>query len=136
MVSSVKNVCIQCNSTDSLRWWKCCPEHTTEQGTDVICETCTGKLHPELVNFVTGLTEAVISPYMDVFGMGVKSFNSRGAREIAPFKYKQIINAIDWNRTLIQAYAEHERVHGNAYSTTCLKTCGVCIKTVLLRTDE
>lgn len=132
MALSVKNVCIKCNSTESLRWWKCCPEHTTEQGSDVICETCTGKLHPELVNFVTGLTEAVMSPYMDVFGMGVKSFNSRGAREIAPFKYKQIINAIDWNRVLLQSRGEHARIHPRSSDSIC----PACIKTVLLRTDE
>lgn len=39
--------CKICKTTYSVRWWKCCPEHTTEQGPDIVCELCVWVLHPE-----------------------------------------------------------------------------------------
>lgn len=38
--------CEVCKATESDIWWKCCPTHTTEQGPDVLCETCANALHP------------------------------------------------------------------------------------------
>lgn len=38
--------CIECNSKESPEWWKCCSEHTTEHGPDVVCLDCKNKLHP------------------------------------------------------------------------------------------
>lgn len=42
---SVKS-CKFCHTANSPRWWKCCPVHTTEQGTDTVCTNCMIKLHP------------------------------------------------------------------------------------------
>lgn len=36
-------ICKACETTESKTWWKCCPKHTTEQGTDVVCQTCANK---------------------------------------------------------------------------------------------
>lgn len=32
--------CIICKRVNSATWWKCCPKHTTERGTDVVCQSC------------------------------------------------------------------------------------------------
>lgn len=48
------------------------------------------------------------------------------------FQYEVIINLIDWNRVLIQAYGLHAKNHG----TEPNPICGSCIRDVLLRTDE
>lgn len=37
--------CKICGSKESELWWKCCPDHTTEQGEDVVCLRCVFKLH-------------------------------------------------------------------------------------------
>lgn len=39
--------CIRCRTPNALMWWKCCPEHTTEQGRDVVCDLCVMYLHPQ-----------------------------------------------------------------------------------------
>jgi hypothetical protein len=39
--------CIFCGTTESSRWWKCCPEHCTEQGDDVVCQKCKDEKHPQ-----------------------------------------------------------------------------------------
>jgi hypothetical protein len=33
-------VCIRCKTDKSPTWWKCCPIHTTEQGSDCVCANC------------------------------------------------------------------------------------------------
>lgn len=43
---STKGLCSRCGKEWSSKWWKCCPEHTTEQGPDKICTQCYKKLHP------------------------------------------------------------------------------------------
>lgn len=35
-----------CGRNASLTWWKCCPEHVTLEGPEVICQSCVEKLHP------------------------------------------------------------------------------------------
>lgn len=56
---------------------------------------------------------------------------ARTARGLAGFRYEDIINAIDWNRVLIQAMAQHAReTDGTA------EICGACVRSVLLRTQE
>ncbi len=37
--------CSACGRNGSVRWWKCCPKHTTERGPDVLCQACAEKLH-------------------------------------------------------------------------------------------
>ncbi len=37
--------CIKCDGRESKHWWKCCPTHTTEQGDDLVCDTCVAILH-------------------------------------------------------------------------------------------
>lgn len=32
--------CTICCIKESPTWWKCCPKHTTEQGSDVVCQIC------------------------------------------------------------------------------------------------
>lgn len=41
--------CTRCGATESgpEGWWKCCPKHTTEQGSDAMCHSCAKLLHPE-----------------------------------------------------------------------------------------
>ncbi len=39
--------CIICGRNGSAKWWKCCPKHTTEQGSDVCCDSCAKELHPK-----------------------------------------------------------------------------------------
>lgn len=38
--------CCFCNTRESELWWKCCPNHTTEQGPDVVCQKCKDEKHP------------------------------------------------------------------------------------------
>ena len=39
--------CVRCGSAASEKWWKCCPEHTTEQDpADIVCDACALELHP------------------------------------------------------------------------------------------
>jgi hypothetical protein len=35
--------CVICKCVSSPTWWKCCSKHTTEQGLDVVCQTCAGE---------------------------------------------------------------------------------------------
>jgi hypothetical protein len=56
----------------------------------------------------------------------------RTPRMMLGFQYDEIIEAIDWNRVLIQAYGQHARVHSNEPNPIC----GACIRSVLLRTEE
>ena len=35
-----------CGRNASLTWWKCCPDHVTLDGPDVICQSCVEHLHP------------------------------------------------------------------------------------------
>jgi hypothetical protein len=37
--------CKFCKTTKSLKWWKCCPNHTTDQGPDVVCQSCAEERH-------------------------------------------------------------------------------------------
>lgn len=39
-------ICMRCGRNASVTWWKCCPVHATEQGLDVLCQTCVEFLHP------------------------------------------------------------------------------------------
>lgn len=39
-------ICIECGRNASVIWYKCCPEHVTEYGVDVICQSCVEKFHP------------------------------------------------------------------------------------------
>ena len=39
--------CKRCMRDESSIWWKCCPEHVTETGTDVLCDLCARFLHPD-----------------------------------------------------------------------------------------
>jgi hypothetical protein len=39
-------VCMTCGRNASLVWWKCCPDHVTFDGPDLICQSCVEKLHP------------------------------------------------------------------------------------------
>jgi len=58
---------------------------------------------------------------------------ARRPRELAGyFNYDRIIKAIDWNRVLLQAQAEHIRNH----SPNDINVCGSCIESVLLRDRE
>lgn len=45
-------ICITCGRNASLVWHKCCPEHVTLDGQEVICQTCVEKLHPGDPDFV------------------------------------------------------------------------------------
>lgn len=47
-------------------------------------------------------------------------------------KYEDVIEAVDWNRVLIEAYGQHARIHEDEPNPIC----GQCIKTVLLKTEE
>lgn len=51
-------------------------------------------------------------------------------------RYEDVINSIDWNRVLIQARAEHRRVHTPFTYTDTMTVCGECIQSVLLRKEE
>ena len=57
--------CQSCGSDVSPTWWKCCPKHTTEQGIDVVCQSCAniclnGQKEPKtLICTVCGLVENV-----------------------------------------------------------------------------
>ena len=46
-VTPVGISCERCNRTETAKWWKCCPAHTTEQGLDVMCHECSEELHPD-----------------------------------------------------------------------------------------
>ncbi len=46
-VTPVAIACIICDSTTTSKWWKCCPAHTSEQGSDVVCHECSERLHPD-----------------------------------------------------------------------------------------
>lgn len=60
-------------------------------------------------------------------------FGRYNARHVSlEIQYEDVIEAIDWNRVLIQAYGEHSRAHG----TEPNPICGQCIKSVLLRKEE
>lgn len=37
--------CKFCKRTDSPNWWKCCPEHTPEKDSEVVCMWCAVELH-------------------------------------------------------------------------------------------
>lgn len=41
-----EKICKRCKKKESEEWWKCCPEHCTEQGPDVVCRDCKEELHP------------------------------------------------------------------------------------------
>lgn len=41
-----EKICKLCFSIESITWWKCCPDHCTEDDVDVICLTCLEELHP------------------------------------------------------------------------------------------
>ena len=47
MVRPIGNQCFNCQTTESTVWWKCCPEHCTEQGNDALCDECVKVIHPE-----------------------------------------------------------------------------------------
>lgn len=70
------------------------------------------------------------------------SFVSRESRSIfdkPTFTYEDVINAIDWNRVLIQARIEHLRhIQNKDEHPTGIENivCGECIKTILLKTEE
>lgn len=51
-------------------------------------------------------------------------------------RYEDVIVSIDWNRILIQARAEHNRVHSPFPNVDIMSVCGECIQTVLLRKEE
>lgn len=38
--------CKLCKTVESTQWWKCCPKHTTQDGSDVLCSSCALDLHP------------------------------------------------------------------------------------------
>lgn len=39
--------CTLCGTTESLRWWKCCPSHTNPNDRDdVVCSSCAKEKHP------------------------------------------------------------------------------------------
>jgi hypothetical protein len=38
--------CKRCKTVSSDQWWKCCLEHTSERGPDVVCRACMEDLHP------------------------------------------------------------------------------------------
>lgn len=44
-------ICMACGRNASLVWWKCCPDHCTDDGPDVLCQTCTERAHPGEVEF-------------------------------------------------------------------------------------
>lgn len=46
-------------------------------------------------------------------------------------RYDDIITAIDWHRTYLQATGLHMRIHPDDH-----ETCGLCVRSVLLRTEE
>jgi hypothetical protein len=42
----VIHICVFCGRNASLIWYKCCPEHMTLEGQEVVCQTCVEVLHP------------------------------------------------------------------------------------------
>lgn len=44
-----KQQCKNCGTTVTDMWWKCCPEHTPERSSDVMCDGCAIILHPNLL---------------------------------------------------------------------------------------
>lgn len=57
---------------------------------------------------------------------------ARSPRLIAGYRYEEIIQAIDWNRVLLQAKGEHL---ANSHTGED-DVCGTCIRSVLLRRGE
>lgn len=49
LIIDPKEVCKFCGGRNSERWWKCCPEHCTEHGPDVVCQTCYLDKHPDAI---------------------------------------------------------------------------------------
>lgn len=43
----MEKACKKCGTTRTREWWKCCPEHTSEDDPDVVCTECALYLHPE-----------------------------------------------------------------------------------------
>jgi hypothetical protein len=41
-----EQVCVICKKKKTLYWWKCCAEHCTEDGPDVLCLECKEERHP------------------------------------------------------------------------------------------
>lgn len=48
---NIVEVCMGCGRNSSIFWHKCCPEHTTLDGPDVLCQSCVEMAHPGEVEF-------------------------------------------------------------------------------------
>ena len=51
--------CGSCNSTHTVRWWRCCPKHDKLIG--LVCDDCYLTLHPEN-NEITSIISPIITP--------------------------------------------------------------------------
>lgn len=54
-MSVLAPLCSRCRSAHvpGHPQWKCCPTHTSEQGSDWVCDACAVRLHPEKAAIVT-----------------------------------------------------------------------------------
>ncbi len=50
----VIEICMACGRNASIFWWKCCPDHMTLDGPDVLCQTCVELAHPDDPEFERG----------------------------------------------------------------------------------
>lgn len=57
---------------------------------------------------------------------------ARTPRMIAGFQYEDLICSIDWSRVLLQAQGRHLSEHRGDGENTC----GWCIRSVLLRSND
>lgn len=48
---NVIHICMACGRNASLVWWKCCPDHCSTDGPDVLCQSCVEKAHPNEAEF-------------------------------------------------------------------------------------
>lgn len=49
VIDSRSYSCKKCGADESSDggWWHCCPEHTTQEPSDVVCTPCAFSLHPD-----------------------------------------------------------------------------------------
>jgi len=53
IVYGVKRKCQFCGAEDTKQMWKCCPEHCTSDGPDVVCDECYNKPdHGSVINVI------------------------------------------------------------------------------------
>jgi hypothetical protein len=112
-------LCKYCHTSKTVKWWKCCPTHTPENTTEVVCHGCALILHVDS-NPILPETSSIAAR------------DPRGMFGLPDIRYEDVINIIDWNRVLIQAQGLHAKAHQHSDFRA---VCGKCIKTILLRNE-